>query len=190
MSDSVLQVNQIKDKGGNATGITVADTTANVTINNLTSSTGFPTKVTDKTYFFPVDRSGVSSSSYGNYRTAGLTSSNPTRTVAVVPSQTTTVVGASFCWIPATNDTFRLALKISANSNNEAFTSNVLSATIFVNNASRTGDNVYIEDLTSISAISTFLSSNITANDVLGFEVEHQSGGNANDLGIFLTFRF
>ena len=35
MSDSILQVNQIKDKGGNATGITVADTTANVTINNL-----------------------------------------------------------------------------------------------------------------------------------------------------------
>ena len=42
MSDSILQVNQIKDKGGNATGITVADSTANVTINNLTSSTGFP----------------------------------------------------------------------------------------------------------------------------------------------------
>ena len=35
MSDSILQVNQIKDKGGNATGITVADSTANVTINNL-----------------------------------------------------------------------------------------------------------------------------------------------------------
>ena len=42
MSDSILQVNLIKDKGGNATGITVADSTANVTINNLTSSTGFP----------------------------------------------------------------------------------------------------------------------------------------------------
>ena len=42
MSDSILQVNQIKDKGGNATGITVADSTGNVTVNNLTSSTGFP----------------------------------------------------------------------------------------------------------------------------------------------------
>lgn len=40
MSDSILQVNQIKDKGGNATGITVADTTANVTIGNLTASSG------------------------------------------------------------------------------------------------------------------------------------------------------
>ena len=39
MSDSILQVNQIKDKGGNATGITVADTTANVTINNLAGGT-------------------------------------------------------------------------------------------------------------------------------------------------------
>ena len=39
MSDSILQVNQIKDKGGNATGITVADTTANVTIGNLTATT-------------------------------------------------------------------------------------------------------------------------------------------------------
>ena len=39
---SVLQVNTIKDSGGNATGITVADSSANVTINNLTSSTGFP----------------------------------------------------------------------------------------------------------------------------------------------------
>jgi len=39
MTDSILQVNQIKDKGGNATGITVADSTANVTINNLTATT-------------------------------------------------------------------------------------------------------------------------------------------------------
>ena len=39
MSDSILQVNLIKDKGGNATGITVADTTANVTINNLAAGT-------------------------------------------------------------------------------------------------------------------------------------------------------
>ena len=40
MSDSILQVNQIKDKGGNATGITVADSTANVTIGNLTANAG------------------------------------------------------------------------------------------------------------------------------------------------------
>ena len=39
MSDSILQVNQIKDKGGNAVGITVADSTANVTIGNLTGTT-------------------------------------------------------------------------------------------------------------------------------------------------------
>ena len=39
MSDSILQVNQIKDKGGNATGITVADSSANVTINNLAAGT-------------------------------------------------------------------------------------------------------------------------------------------------------
>ena len=38
MSDSILQVNQIKDKGGNATGITVADSSANVTIGNLTAT--------------------------------------------------------------------------------------------------------------------------------------------------------
>lgn len=36
---SVLQVNEIKDSGGNATGITVADSSANVTINNLTGTT-------------------------------------------------------------------------------------------------------------------------------------------------------
>ena len=44
---SVLQVNEIKDSGGNNTGITVADTTANVTVNNLvggtiTSAVNFP----------------------------------------------------------------------------------------------------------------------------------------------------
>ena len=38
MSDSILQVNKIKDKGGNATGITVADSSANVTIGNLTAT--------------------------------------------------------------------------------------------------------------------------------------------------------
>ena len=38
MSDSILQVNTIKDKGGNATGITVADSSANVTIGNLTAT--------------------------------------------------------------------------------------------------------------------------------------------------------
>ena len=49
MSDSILQVNQIKDKGGNNTGITIADTTANIsigttlavnTINEVTSANG------------------------------------------------------------------------------------------------------------------------------------------------------
>ena len=35
---SVLQVNEIKDSGGNNTGITVADSTANVTIGNLTAT--------------------------------------------------------------------------------------------------------------------------------------------------------
>ena len=57
MTDSILQVNQIKDKDGNATGITVADTTANVTINNLAGGaigsavTGFTgIKVIDQWY--------------------------------------------------------------------------------------------------------------------------------------------
>ena len=49
MSDSILQVNQIKDKGGNNTGITIADSTANIsigttlavnTINEVTSANG------------------------------------------------------------------------------------------------------------------------------------------------------
>ena len=108
---SEIKVSNVKAKDGTA-GISIADSTGRVTFTEtnptitLGSNTTFPTKVTDKTYFFPVDRSGVSSSSYGFYRTAGLTSSNPTRTTALVPSQTTTVVGASFCWIPATNDTF------------------------------------------------------------------------------------
>ena len=192
---SDLQVSNIKDQANANSAITIAsDGQITVNQNNPTLTLGsnatFPQNVTDKTYFFPVERAGVIHSSYGNYRTSALTSSNPTRTTAFVPSETATVVGAYFCWIPATNDTFRLALKISANSNSEAFNSNTLSATVFADNVSRTGDNVYIENMFSISAISTFFSSNISANDVLGFEVEHQSGGNANDLGILLTFRF
>ena len=48
MSDSILQVNQIKDKGGNATGITIADSTANVTIGNLAAGTiGSNVTITD-----------------------------------------------------------------------------------------------------------------------------------------------
>ena len=39
---SVLQVATIKDQGGNNNAIEIANTSANVTINNLTSSTGFP----------------------------------------------------------------------------------------------------------------------------------------------------
>jgi hypothetical protein len=40
---SILQVATIKDQGGNANAIEIANSSANVTINNLTSSTGFPT---------------------------------------------------------------------------------------------------------------------------------------------------
>ena len=48
MSDSILQVNQIKDKGGNATGITIADSSANVTIGNLAAGTiGSNVTITD-----------------------------------------------------------------------------------------------------------------------------------------------
>lgn len=44
MSDSILQVEKIKPKDGSGTGaITIANSTSNVTIGNLTSSTGFPT---------------------------------------------------------------------------------------------------------------------------------------------------
>ena len=39
---SVLQVATIKDQGGNANAIEIANSSANVTINTLTSSTGFP----------------------------------------------------------------------------------------------------------------------------------------------------
>ena len=39
MSDSILQVNLIKNKGGTATGITVDNSNANVTIGNLTATT-------------------------------------------------------------------------------------------------------------------------------------------------------
>ena len=49
---SILQVNEIKDSGGNNTGITVADSTANVTINNLTSSTGFPSGMVTNFFHF------------------------------------------------------------------------------------------------------------------------------------------
>ena len=38
MSDSILQVNLIKNKGGSATGITVDNSNANVTIGNLTAT--------------------------------------------------------------------------------------------------------------------------------------------------------
>ena len=40
MSDSILQVNKIQDKTGNADGITIANTSANVTIGNATLNAG------------------------------------------------------------------------------------------------------------------------------------------------------
>ena len=40
MSDSILQVNLIKNKGGSATGITIDNSNANVTIGNLTQTAG------------------------------------------------------------------------------------------------------------------------------------------------------
>jgi hypothetical protein len=39
---SVLQVETIKDSGGNANAIEIANSSANVTINQLTATTGFP----------------------------------------------------------------------------------------------------------------------------------------------------
>ena len=77
MSDSILQVNKIKDKGGNATGITVADTSANVTINNLTATTAsVPATTSACVKLYANDASGVASVSvdglfddtkYGHY---------------------------------------------------------------------------------------------------------------------------
>ena len=53
MSDSILQVNQIKDKGGNATGITVADSTANVTIKDGANLGSNPTVTLGANTTFP-----------------------------------------------------------------------------------------------------------------------------------------
>ena len=82
MSDSILQVNQIKDKGGNATGITVADTTANVTLKDganlgsnptvtLGSNATFPTKVTDRTIWYRFEKDNATNQSLSNYTITG-----------------------------------------------------------------------------------------------------------------------
>ena len=63
---SVLQVATIKDQGGNANAIEIANSSANVTINNLTSSTGFPTGHVLQTKF--QDLKGTKSTSSSSYQ--------------------------------------------------------------------------------------------------------------------------
>ena len=99
MSDSILQVNQIKDKGGNATGITVADSTANVTINNLTSSTGFPTKVTDRTVWYKMfGNSGATLDTSGNWVVTPNLDEGQGRVVGCAPEGFTSIVAMESWW--------------------------------------------------------------------------------------------
>ena len=63
---SVLQVATIKDQGGNANAIEIANSSANVTINNLTSSTGFPTGHVLQTKFQGL--AGTKSTSSASYQ--------------------------------------------------------------------------------------------------------------------------
>ena len=80
MSDSILQVNQIKDKGGNATGITVADTTANVTVGNLTA-TSLAGGTISSAVNFPAGH--VIQVQTGTYATEGSTSSTGFQTTGI-----------------------------------------------------------------------------------------------------------
>ena len=63
---SVLQVATIKDQGGNANAIEIANSSANVTINNLTSSTGFPTGHVIQTFTDNHTQTGTTVTTTGN----------------------------------------------------------------------------------------------------------------------------
>ena len=88
---SVLQVATIKDQGGNANAIEIANSSANVTINNLTSSTGFPaghivgvqsayatdTSASDYEFSVNANTTGIGSVTLGtNYSTSVLSSAS------------------------------------------------------------------------------------------------------------------
>lgn len=78
---SVLQVATIKDSGGNANAIEIANSSANVTINNLTSSTGFPAgHIVNTSKTSSMSRSGHINTTSGSLVASGVIVSSPATT--------------------------------------------------------------------------------------------------------------
>jgi len=197
--NNTLNAGVIKSNTGSNTGLTIAsDGQITVNQNNPTltlgANTTFPTKVTDKTYFYQAEvRNQNSNANYHNYISASsLNGGLSAKANAVIPSNITSIQNVSLWWISPGTDVYTVNFLSSASANDELKNNNDLSATAFLSSTSRTGEKVYKEDLTAIGAISTYFSSNVSAGDVVALMITeaHSPGRNFYALGFEITYRF
>ena len=179
MSDSILQVNQIKDKGGNATGITVADTTANVTINNLAAGTigsgvNFPTKVSDRTILYMATINGTHPTSYDDYRITANVASNTMRMSGVAPDGFTDIVSAHFITIDGqTGSPNQLSFQwMAGGSGQQYYTHSMSSTQIF--NASYTANNLRLTSFLGYGSSGSRFEDLIAAGDIFAVLVDEK----------------
>ena len=197
---SVLQVTTIKDQGGNNTGITVADTTANVTIGNLTatslaggtiaSAVNFPTKVTDRTILYMATRNGTHPTSYDDYRITANIASNTMRMSGVAPDGFTDIVSAHFITLDGqSGSSNQLSFQwMMAGSGQPYYTHSMSSTQIF--NGAYTSNNLRLTSFLGYGSSGSRFEDLIAAGDVFGLRLDATGNQNVYGIGAKITWRF
>ena len=207
---SIIEVDTIKNKTGTQNTVLSTDGSGNVTIANSTfngaiasSATGtfsgtigsgatFPTKVTDKTYLYRSEVANAHSSSFGDYTVSANLHSSSCRHSISVPEGFTSIQSMYYVWLAAASSAggYTLRLQAVSNKNGEQYNGTSLSATTLLSSAARTFDQVNKENVLSVSAINSFMTTNVEGGDLLGIRVFHDTPVNQYAIGFMITWRF
>ena len=193
---SEIKVSSVKAKDGTA-GISIADSTGRVSFTEtnpvitLGTNTTFPTKLTDRTDWYYLMKSGSSPGNSGNALATNDTAGGYARMSGVAPTGFTSITSA-YIWfrtaLGSTNTyTANIEWQIGSSSNN--YKQHSLSSTALFSQASGP-DIIWRKSITGIGSSPNRFEDLIAADDYFGIMINTNSSHDVRQIGIEITWRF
>jgi len=157
---------------------------------NLNSAT-FPTKVTDRTAWYYVDKDSASTNSYDAYRITGNVSNTNVRIVGCAPEGVSSVVAMDYYVFNQTTSTGTLAMQFQIGRDGQDYHEHNSSLTNVASGSQTFSANqIRAISLMGIHASGVRFEDYISSGDVFGIRVSHPSVGTFRGVGIKIVWRF
>ena len=193
---SDLQITNIRDQANANSAITIgSDGQITVNQNNPTITLGsnatFPTKVTDRTEWYPLFKPSASPSGYGTYVATLNVQSGSAVINGTAPTGFSSVVSGYVWFITANSGTVtysaNMEWQISSSSNN--YNQHALTATALYSQSSAQ-NKIWRKSIIGIGTDGQRFEQVIAADDVFGINVAPSTAEDIRMLGIEITWRF